>query len=166
MIYVGSLASFSFFFFSPETTPRETLPEKKKIDRKRPSPQWKKRIQRKGRKNSACIPQWRLLFQLWLVLHTLLSFFPSIYMYTFFKQSICKTFGYQEIQTHWVKWLPNSFIFALILYQKTLWSFWDDEEKQKDWGQTMKLSLNPPAILTLFLKYSHKEKEMDPFRKG
>ena len=30
MIYVGSLASFSFFFFSPETTPRETLPEKKK----------------------------------------------------------------------------------------------------------------------------------------
>lgn len=30
----------------------------------------------------------------------------------------------------------------------------------------MKLSLNPPAILTLFLKYSHKEKEMDPFRKG
>ena len=72
--------------------------------------------------------------------------YPSCPAYTqilFFKQSICKTLGYQEI---WVKWLPNSFIFALILYQKTLWSFWDDEEKQKDWGQTMKLFLNPPAI--------------------
>lgn len=59
---------------------------------------------------------------------------------------ICKTFGYREIQAHWVKWMPNSFIFALIFYQKTLWSFWDDEEKQKDLGPKTKLSLNPWAI--------------------
>lgn len=68
------------------------------------------------------------------------------HIYIFFKWSICKTFGYQEIRTHWVKWLPNSFIFALIFYQKTLWSFWDDEEKQKDLGPKMKLSLNLRAI--------------------
>ena len=144
MIYVGSLASFSFFFFPRNNSKGATA--RKKNWQKETKSSVKEKNSEKGEEESACIPQWRLLFQFWLVLHTLLCFFPSIYTYTFFKQSICKTFGYQEIQTHWVKWLPNSFIFALILYQKTLWSFWDDEEKQKDWGQTMKLSLNPPAI--------------------
>lgn len=40
----------------------------------------------------------------------------------------------------------TALFFALIVYQKALWSFWDDEEKQKGLWPKMKLSLNLQAI--------------------
>lgn len=49
-----------------------------------------------------------------------------------FRWYICKTFGHQETQTHWVKWLPRNLISTLIFYQGDLviiLEWWRDTDK-------------------------------------
>lgn len=164
MIYVGSLASFNFF---PRNNSKGATARKKKKERKLTERDQvlseRKELREKGRKNFACIPQWRLLFQLWLVLHTLLSFLPSIYTYTFLnkasvKHLVTRRFESSDCQTalFLLSYLSEDLVIILGMMKR------NRRIEDKPWSCL--LILQP--FLTLFLKYSYKEKEMDPFRKG
>lgn len=143
---------------------KEKKKKRKKIDRKRPSPQWKKRTQRKG-EEEFCLysPVKTSLPALTCFAYSLILLAQHIHIYFFLnkasvKHLVTRRFESSDCQT------------ALFLLSYSIRRPCDHSGMMKrnrrieDKPWSCLLILQP--FLTLFLKYSHKEKEMDPFRKG